>query len=227
MVRNDSPDGLQLLIDIPTPDSGLFRSETLNDVITYLGRQYNYEFSITELADEIGRSRASVTTAIDILVKNNLVEERREAGKRLVKINRGRLNVPADPIFEIPQSEFHQPVKEAWNSLAEELTDVLGIVVYGSVARGEADRRSDIDLWVLVESDRMENQQRANQVRESLEAQEFDQGRYAFDIDVEVLNAVPNYEDDIREILREGIAIYLTEEFQQVQSMLLKGEENE
>nr|WP_274326211.1 nucleotidyltransferase domain-containing protein [Halosimplex aquaticum] len=30
--------------------------------------------------------------------------------------------------------------------------------MFGSVARGEADRRSDIDLWVLVEEDRMTNQ---------------------------------------------------------------------
>lgn len=36
---------------------------------------------------------------------------------------------------------------------------IAGIVLYGSVARGDADRRSDIDLWVLVEDDRMANQE--------------------------------------------------------------------
>jgi predicted nucleotidyltransferase len=54
------------------------------------------------------------------------------------------------------------------HSGADRLESVVGIGLYGSVARGEADRRSDIDLWVFVAEDRLENQRTANHVRQDL-----------------------------------------------------------
>jgi len=111
--------------------------------------------------------------------------------------------------------------------LLDELDTVIGIVLYGSVARGEADRRSDIDLWVLVEEDRMANQRAANRVRQDLEDQEFDTGRYAYEIDVEALPAVPNYVDELREILSDGLVVYETEKFDTVQSMVFHGDLDE
>jgi predicted nucleotidyltransferase len=117
-------------------------------------------------------------------------------------------------------------VRAAAETLLSELDGVLGIVLYGSVARGEADRRSDIDLWVLVREDRMANQRRANRVRESLEADAFDGNRYAFEIDVEGLPAVPTYEGELQEILRNGIAVHRTDEFDTVRRMVLHGDVN-
>jgi len=53
-------------------------------------------------------------------------------------------------IEEIPQEKFREPLKE-FAKKAVELTDaILEIVVYGSVARGEADSRSDIDVFILL-----------------------------------------------------------------------------
>jgi predicted nucleotidyltransferase len=69
------------------------------------------------------------------------------------------------------------PVREAVDELRTELESIVGIALYGSVARGGADRRSDIDLWVLVEEDRMVAQRAANEVRQELEAREFDTTR--------------------------------------------------
>jgi len=36
----------------------------------------------------------------------------------------------------------------------DEVDDFLGIVIFGSVARGEADRQSDIDCFVVVDGNR-------------------------------------------------------------------------
>ena len=118
-------------------------------------------------------------------------------------------------------------MKAATEALLNELADVLGIVLYGSVARGEADRRSDVDLWILVRENRMKNQRRANRVRQNLEEEVFNGDRYAFDIDVEGMQAVPNYADDIQRILRDGIAVYQTEEFDTIREMVMYGETNE
>jgi len=72
------------------------------------------------------------------------------------------------------------------------------------VARGEADRRSDIDLWVLTRSGRAESQREANAIARDLEDTEFDGDRYAYDIDVEAVQAIPAYTEDIREIVVQG-----------------------
>jgi len=121
-----------------------------------------------------------------------------------------------------PQPEYHQPVKAAVTELRENINDVVGIILYGSVARGEADRRSDIDLWVLTRSGRAESQREANAIARDLEDTEFDGDRYAYDIDVEAVQAIPAYTEDIREIVVSGIPVYKTNDFETVENLLLE-----
>lgn len=53
-------------------------------------------------------------------------------------------------IDEIPQEKFRGPLKEFTKKAAEITDAILEMVVYGSVARGEADSRSDIDVFILL-----------------------------------------------------------------------------
>lgn len=206
-------DSTRIALDLPTPEGGLFGSQAAHDVLTFLARYHTAEFSITELQDVVGYSQPTVSKAVDVLVANDLVVERREGNTRTVRVNRGRLSRPDDSILQIPQAEFQPPVRAAVEALCDRLETVLLIVLYGSVARGEADRRSDIDLWVLVEEDRMTNQRTANRVRQDLEGREFDTGRYAYEIDVEGRSAIRNYAEEIRGILSNGLVVYESDDF--------------
>ena len=217
----------RISLDVPALDADLFRSQAVHDILYFLSRYHTDEFSISELTDAVEYSQPSVSKAVDILVANDLVIEKREGNTRNVRINSGRLSRPDDPVLEVPQSEFQPPVRAAVEELCNDLEGVLGVVLFGSVARGEADRRSDIDLWVLVEEDRMANQRTANRVRQDLEEREFDTGRYAYEIDVEALPAVPNYVDELQEILNDGIVLYETEKFDTVQQMVFHGDLDE
>lgn len=219
--------GARISLDIPAQDTSLFKSQAVHDVLSFLSRYHADEFSITELADAVDYSRPTITKAVDMLVANDLVTDRRDGNTRLAQINRERLSRPDDPLLQIPQAEFHTPVRTAVEQLVEQLNTVIGIVLYGSVARGTADRRSDIDLWVLVEEDRMTNQRTANTIRQDLEEQEFDTGRYAYEIDVEALPAVPNYIEELQEILSDGIVLHDTEKFETVREMVFHGEFDE
>ena len=225
---NKTPEnGSQLLLDIPTQNTDLFRSQTVHDVLSFVSRYHTEEFSITELTDAVAYSQPSVSKAVDVLAANDLVVDHRDGNTRLVQINASRLSRPDDPFLQIPQAEFQPPVRTAVDHLRDALDTVIGIVLYGSVARGEADRRSDIDLWVLVDEDRMTNQRTANRIRQDLEDMEFDTGRYAYEIDVEALPAVPNYVDELQEILSDGLVVYDTEKFDTVQSMVFHGDLDE
>lgn len=218
---------VRISLDIPSQDTNLFKSQAVHDVLSFLSRYHTDEFSITELADAVDYSRPTITKAVDTLVANDLITDRRDGNTRVAQINRERLSHPNDPLLQIPQAEFHTPVRTAVEQLSDRLDTVIGIVLYGSVARGTADRRSDIDLWVLVEEDRMSNQRTANTIRQDLEDKEFDTGRYAYEIDVETLPAVPNYIEDIQEILSDGIVIHDTEKFETVREMVFHGDLDE
>ncbi len=222
-----SADKTQITIDIPLQDGRLFTGEATNEILRFLIRHHDESFSMTDLAGAVNYTRPTTTKTIDVLSTNDLVVEERDGSRRLVQINRDRVTRPDDPYLEIPQSEFQAPVKAVTEALLDELDNVLAVVLYGSVARGEADRRSDIDLWVLVREDRLENQRRANGVRQSLEEDTFNGDRYAFEIDVEGLRAVPNYAAELQEILRDSITIHRTDEFDTVRKMILHGDFDE
>lgn len=210
-------------LDVPIRDDRLFSSQAMSDLLAFLSKNPESQLSYVELGRVLEYSRPSISKAVDVLAANQLVTVEREAQKKLVQINTGRLSVPHDPFFQIPQPKFRPPVRAAVRSLRDRLDEVLGVVVYGSVARGEADRRSDIDLWVAVRSDRMENQRSANRVRQDLEDAEFGGERFEFEIDVESFQAVPSHISDIRRILSEGIVVHDTDDFAELREMVLKG----
>ncbi|MDL0140867.1 nucleotidyltransferase domain-containing protein [Halobacterium salinarum] len=223
---NTIDSGMTITLDIPAPATGLFRSEAVHDILSFLARYHTDEFSITELTDAVAYSQPTISKNVDTLARNDLIVDRREGAARLVCINGGRLSRPDDPVLQIPQAAFHRPVRTAIDELVTGLEDVLGIVLYGSVAQGTADRRSDIDLWVLVADDRAPNQRAANEVRQDLEAHRFDGDRYEFHIDVEALSAVPTYSEDLQEVLRGGLVVYGTEKFETVRNMVFHGDLN-
>lgn len=221
-MESNSAQSVSISVPIPVSDADLFKSKATNDILLFLTNHRFKQFSMREVADQIGHSQQTVRRAVNTLVKNGLVVEHPDNNQRLVQINRERLAVPDDPLLRIPQPEFQKPVKAAVDELTGRLDGVIGIVLYGSVARGEADRRSDIDLWVLTTNDRAPNQREANAVGRDLEDAEFDGNRYAYDVDVEAVHAIPTYTEDVREIVVSGIQIYSTNKFETVEKLLLE-----
>jgi len=221
-MESNPAQSVSISVPIPVSDADLFKSKATNDILLFLTNHRFKQFSQREVADQIGHSQQTVRRAVNTLVENGLVVESPENNQRLVRINRERLAVPDDPLLRIPQPEFQKPVKAAVDELTGCLDGLIGIVLYGSVARGEADRRSDIDLWVLTTTDRAPNQREANAVGSDLEDAEFDGNRYAYDIDVETVQGIPTYTEDIRQIVVSGIPIYSTNKFETVEKLLLE-----
>lgn len=220
-VKQDSNAGITVSLQVPARDPDLFKHKATDDVLSLVSRHRFDEFTIGGLARRTGHTKPTVGRAVDVLEGNDLVTTRHEGNRRLVGINRERLWVPDDPYLRIPQREFHEPVKAAVDELTDTLDSVLGIVLYGSVARGDADRRSDVDLWVLVSENRAESQRAANAVERDLEDREFETGRYDYDVDVESVSTLPRYTEGVRDIVVSGITMYETPEFETVEKLLV------
>lgn len=193
-------------LPIPAPDPDLFRHTATNDILRLLLDTPSERFTIRELARLTDNAAQSVKRAVDVLEANALLVVEPEGNSKLVGINRDRVSKPDDPVLRIPQSEFHPPVRAALEQLRAELDDIAGILVFGSVARGQADRRSDIDLWVLAD-DRANQQHRANKIAKELEQERFDGERYEFQILVESLESARGHGDRLEEVLTEGITL--------------------
>lgn len=226
-MKQEPGPGITISLSIPARDPDLFKNKATNDVLLFLTRYRFEEFTIGEIARQTGHTKPTVGRAVDILEANDLVVEEPRGNRRLIRINRERLHVPEDPYLQIPQQEFHKPVKDAVEELRKGLDDLLGIVLYGSVARGEADRQSDIDLWVLVSEHRAQSQRTANNIELDLEERSYDNDRYSYDIDVEEVSSVPRYTDNIREIVLSGIPVHETKQFEKVQKLLMHGSGND
>jgi predicted nucleotidyltransferase len=161
--------GSAIGLPLPVRDASLFKHGATPHILNFLSDNPEISVSIRQLATVTPLSERATREAVDALETSDLVETHREGNARRVQINRARLQKPADPIRSIPQTEFQTPVRVAQQYIQDELADVRGIILFGSVARGTADRQSDIDLWVLVEGDRMEQRHAANKLTQHLE----------------------------------------------------------
>lgn len=154
--------GASIELGVPLQESDLFKHGASAHVLNFLSDNPDINVSLRQLARVTPFSERATREAVDVLEANGLVETFHRGNARRVHINRKRLDKPEDPILTIPQTGFQTPVRVACRYIEDELTGVVGIVLFGSVARGGADRQSDIDLWVLVEDDLLQQRHAAN-----------------------------------------------------------------
>lgn len=208
-------------LPVPAPEPDLFRHKATDDVLRLLVEKPYETFTIRELARLTDIPAQSVKRAVDVLEANELIEVENEGNRRLVGINRGRVSKPDDPVLRIPQPEFHRPVRAALDQLRDEIDDIRGVLVFGSVARGEADRQSDIDLWVLSEADRGA-QHRANELSKELGNERFDGNRYEFQILVESPSSARNHGDRLEDIFVDSVTLVDSESLRQLEQEVMK-----
>lgn len=197
----------------PDPDTDIFRIGAADDILRLLADAHDTEFTIPELVDATGVTRSTVWRAVDLLNSIGAVQIRETPQRNHIAINQDRLQKD-DPILGIPQSEFHAPIRsfvdrvQATVTDADDIDDLLGIVIFGSVARGEADRQSDIDCFVVVDGDRTTARRRITDVVADLQSDRFDGDRFAFEPYVESGESARRAGSKLRQIFSEGITVY-------------------
>ncbi len=192
-------------LPVPAPDPDLFRHTATDDLLRLLVDNPYEQFTIRKLARLTDNAAQSVKRAVDVLEANAVVVVETEGNRRLVGVNRSRVTKPDDPVLRIPQPEFHPPVRAALDRIRDELGDTEGILVFGGVARGQADRQSDIDLWLLA--DDHVDQHRANELAKELGQKRFDGDRYEFQILVETPRSASAHGDGLQDVFADAITL--------------------
>ncbi|MFC6614933.1 nucleotidyltransferase domain-containing protein [Halopenitus salinus] len=178
----------------------------MQDVLDVLIDQPYATYSMSELATITGAHTGTISKAVRLLSELDIVETTQDGRTQQVRINRDRLTKP-DPILSIPQREFHQPIRAFLHRIRDEVDELVGVVLFGSVARGEADRASDIDLLVIVDDDKTTARRTVQSIVSDLEDQRFEGNRYTFQPLVESTDSVHRIGDQLRPQFDAGITL--------------------
>jgi len=90
-----------------------------------------------------------VNAAVNTLDALGVITVDRSGRANGVQIDPEMFVKSADPVTAIPQPEYHGPVRALLGEHEKRITADIGVILFGSVARGTADRTSDIDLSSL------------------------------------------------------------------------------
>ncbi|MEF8827187.1 MAG: nucleotidyltransferase domain-containing protein [Halapricum sp.] len=213
-----------VLVSIPLGEKRVFRNQAMDDVLELLFRNPHTEFGVRQLREVTGHGAQTVDTALEIFIHLDLIRTRRESNKKLISINQQRIQKPDDPILTIPQPQFRPPVRAFLEEVGEDQgSNLVGVLLFGSVARGEADRASDIDVQVIVDSEPVNARRQLQDIRQQIEDQRFDGERYEIQLFVESVDSAKNYGDKLREIFSEGITLYESDELDTVREAVFDG----
>lgn len=204
--NEDSKGGSYVRLPVPLGEPDAFRYGATADILHILVDNPDRGFTNRELHRVTGKGLSSVNSAVDTLEALGVITVDRSGRANAVQIDPAMLVKADDPVTTIPQAAYHTPVRAILSKLEERVADDIGVILFGSVARGSADRTSDIDLFVVVEDDRMQAQREAHAIEQEIADEEFDGNRYEAHILVEPRESAANH-DRIENILVEGLTL--------------------
>jgi predicted nucleotidyltransferase len=204
-----------LALEYPFPDERVFRYQAMQDVLSRLIEEPYDEFTIGQLAEMVDGNQATVSKAVKLLKQLGTVQTRQEGRKQYVSIHRDRLTKP-DPVLSIPQSEFHKPIRAFVDRVQTEVGDLVGVLLFGSVARGTADRASDIDILVFVEDDKTAARRTVQSIVSTLQQTKFVGDRYNFEVLVESIESAKRIGDRLRQQFDEGLVLVRSEQLSDI-----------
>jgi predicted nucleotidyltransferase len=222
----------QTVLHVPFPfgEEQVFRYQAAEDILELVIRNPFREFSVRQLRDITDNGSKTTTHGVDLLQQLGLVRIDESGRSRDVRLNRERATLPDEPLFALPQDEFREPVREFVERARTEVPAFSALIVFGSVARGEADRQSDIDTWILIddEDELLQARRMATSIAADLSDQRIGESgdRYEFEVLVESVESAVSHgeaDDGIGEVLSEGIVIEDSEALARVKDVVLGG----
>ncbi|MDG5761911.1 nucleotidyltransferase domain-containing protein [Natronococcus sp. A-GB1] len=202
---------MRVLLDFPFPEERVFRYQAMQDILHHLVNNPFEEFTQKELATITDSDISSVSRAVELLEQMGVLDIANGKPAQ-IRIDQDHIT-GSNPLFTIPQREFRKPVQAFLNELAkdveasDDVDEVVGIILFGSVARGQADRSSDIDLLVIVKGNLTYGRRLASQLVRDLEERTFHGERYQFEVLVETPESAASHGEKLREIFDEGLVL--------------------
>lgn len=124
------------------------------EVLEELLDRQDYGFTVKELADSVSGSYNSVSGFVERLNEFGIVRFTSKGNYRIVEYDSGNdYHEVLKEIFTVEGSERMDTAREYAQRIYDRNQDeIFSVLVFGSVARGTAEKDSDIDILVIVET---------------------------------------------------------------------------
>ena len=160
------------------------------------------DFTGREIARLLGVSHSNVQRALRVLVEDGLASKKRTGRADVFWANKDHFTFKAlRELFKVRRELPERIARDLLSALRE---PAISILIFGSYARGEADRRSDVDVLVIAK-DRTELENKIGAIEASFAR------RYGVSLSVKVLSPsdlkrkpVPPY---VQMAAKEGVLI--------------------
>lgn len=207
------------------------RSETPKKILQELSKG---EKTLTELANAAKISKQGVLKHLNSMEEKKMIESRLEKDENgrtkiftlndfteLTSINKEgfiisfKSNSYLDPRYplvgQIPQTEFRKQVKKYVEAIDSIGISPLSVVIFGSVARGEATWKSDIDALILTDKWTEEREENILDILSDVTVEKKDVER---SLNPNFLNysKISSEKSLIEKAKTDGILVYTTEE---------------
>lgn len=198
--------GAYVRLPVPLGDPDAFSHRATADVLQLLVDNPERSFTNRELHRTTGRGLGGVNAAVDALEGLGVIDVSRHGRANAVRIDPDMVVTPSDPVLSIPQPEYQDPTRWLLDRIEAEIGREVGVVLFGSVATGDADRASDIDLFVVVASGRMRAQRAAHSIEQDIFEETFDGDRYEAHVVVETVETAVDHAR-IRDVLADALTL--------------------
>lgn len=192
----------------------------MQDTLHHLVTNPLQEFTQQELASITGADISTISRSVTLLEELGVITVTEDRPAK-ISIDTDYIQQP-DPILTIPQSQFRKPVQAFLEELDARIEDVtaitelVGVVLFGSIAHGTADRRSDIDLLIIVDGDLTHGRRVCTAVARDLEEESFDDNRYEFEVLVETPDTAASHAAELTEIFDSGLVFAESDRLQKL-----------
>lgn len=133
-----------------TRNNSIFRYRDMRDILLVVMRTPDKEFTVSDIARRIGAApnTGNLRLSIKALVDAGLLLERKAGRGSFHRINPDSMLISENPYALIPQAEY-RPIMMKILERLKAIRNIERVILFGSVARGNADRLSDIDILVV------------------------------------------------------------------------------
>lgn len=145
-----------------------YRKQVLQELL----RKPDYEYTVNEIADKTVGSYMSVRKFLRNLESFNVVKIRKKGNYSLVELNKD--SIYSEVILTVLRSDI-TPLRTVAEDYSSQIRQRWGdkvdsIYLFGSVAKGCADKNSDIDILILAAQDSQEEiKERASKLAQKMD----------------------------------------------------------
>ena len=137
-------------------------------LIRFLIKHKNWEFNITELSKDIEINKGNISNLVKELEKNNILIINKKGKILLFKLNENNFvkNI-LEPLF-IKESSFFEYYTNKIKNICKTNKNIISVILYGSVASDKANLKSDIDILIITNNEKLDVKDKINKLSDEI-----------------------------------------------------------